>query len=42
MIPGYLFVDGYNVINAWPQLQESGNLEHRVTLHICIIFQGVL
>ena len=24
----YLLVDGYNVINAWPELRELGNLEH--------------
>lgn len=28
MTPGYLLVDGYNVINAWPELRELGNLEH--------------
>jgi len=24
----YLLVDGYNIINAWPELRELGNLEH--------------
>lgn len=24
----HLLVDGYNVINAWPELRELGNLEH--------------
>ncbi len=28
MTPGYLFVDDCNVINAWPELRELGNLEH--------------
>lgn len=28
MTPRYLFIDGYNVINAWPELRELGNLEH--------------
>ena len=28
MTPGYLFVDGYNVINnVWPKLRELGNLD---------------
>jgi predicted RNA-binding protein with PIN domain len=27
MTPGHLFVDGYNVIKAWPDLRELGNLE---------------
>jgi predicted RNA-binding protein with PIN domain len=27
MTPGYLFVDDCNVINAWPELRELGNLE---------------
>jgi predicted RNA-binding protein with PIN domain len=38
MTAGYLFVDGYHVINAWPELQELGNLE----CAICIICQSVL
>jgi predicted RNA-binding protein with PIN domain len=38
MTPGYLFVDGYNVIKAWPELRELGNLD----MHICIISQNVL
>ena len=28
MTPEYLLVDGYNVINTWPELRELGNLEH--------------
>jgi predicted RNA-binding protein with PIN domain len=28
MTPEYLLVDGYNVINAWPELRDLGNLEH--------------
>ena len=28
MTSGYLLVDGYNVINTWPELRELGNLKH--------------
>lgn len=28
MTPEYLLVDGYNIINAWSELRELGNLEH--------------
>jgi hypothetical protein len=28
MTSEYLLVDGYNVINTWPELQELGNLEN--------------
>jgi len=38
MTSGYLFVDGYNFINACPRLRELGNLD----ITICIICQGVL
>ena len=27
MTPEHLLVDGYNVINFWPELRESGNPE---------------
>lgn len=34
MTSEYLLVDGYNVINTWPELRELDNLEHaRPDLH---------
>lgn len=38
MTPECLLVDGYNVINAWPELRELSNRN----ITICIISQNVL
>jgi len=28
MTPEHLLIDGYSVINVWPELRELGNPEH--------------